>query len=73
MVAWAIVVAPFCLTSVMVLLLTTDATRGFAIRISRENSIIEFVTAGLMLAGGVFGLATAWRARKRQEPLLVEL
>ena len=61
---------PLLLTAVMVALLTNGATRGFAIRISRENSIIELVTAGLMLAGGVFGLATAWRACKRKEHVL---
>ncbi len=47
----------------MAVLLTTDATRGFAMRISRENSVIEYVTAGLMLMGGVFGLLLAWRAK----------
>lgn len=51
----------------MVLLLTTDATRGFAIRISRENSVIEFVTAGLMLASGIYGLWLAWRLKRQRE------
>ncbi|MEZ6192321.1 MAG: hypothetical protein R3C45_13675 [Phycisphaerales bacterium] len=69
--AWVVAVCPLLLTGVMVALLTNNATRGFAIRISRENSVIELVTAGLMLAGGVFGLVNAWRARKRREHLLV--
>lgn len=59
--------APVVLTGIMVLLLTTDATRGFAMRMSRENSVIELVTAGLMLAGGVFGLRLSCRAKAQRE------
>lgn len=55
----------------MVLLLTTDVTRGMAMRLSRENSLIEFVTAGLMLVGGVFGLTLALRAKVRGERAFV--
>jgi hypothetical protein len=69
--AWVVAACPLLLTGVMVALLTNGATRGFAIRISRENSIIELVTAGLMLAGGVFGLTMAWRARRRRERVLI--
>lgn len=68
---WAVALCPLVLSGVMVVLLTNDATRGFAIRMSRENSVIELVTAGLMLAGGVFGLTMAWRARKRRERVLI--
>lgn len=67
----AVAVCPLLLTGVMVVLLTTNATRGFAIRISRENNVIEFVTAGLMLAGGAFGLATVWRAINHKGSVLV--
>ena len=49
---WGIAIFPVVLTGVMALLLTTDATRGFALRLSRENNVIEVVTAGLLLAGG---------------------
>ncbi len=63
--AVVIAVFPVALTALMAVLLTTDATRGFAIRISRENSVIELVTAGLMLAGGVLGLALASRMKAR--------
>jgi hypothetical protein len=64
---WGIAISPGALTGVMVVLLTTDATRGFALRISRENNVIEAVTAGLLLAGGAFGLRVAWRAKARHE------
>ncbi len=56
-------VFPVALTAIMVVLLTTDATRGVAMRLSRENSVIEFVSAGLMLGGGVFGLRLSWKAK----------
>lgn len=61
--AWAVAVCPVLLTAGMVVLLTTDATRAFAMRISRENSVIELVTAGLMLLGGVCGFGLALKAR----------
>ena len=50
-----VILVPGLLTATMIVLLTTHATRGFAMRMSRENSVIEFVTAGLMLAGGAWG------------------
>ena len=40
-------------------------------KLSRENSMFELATAGLLLAGGVFGLAMAWRAKGRGERGLV--
>jgi hypothetical protein len=55
------------MTGIMVILLTTDVTRGFAMRMSRENNVIEFVSAGLMLAGGVYGLLLAMKAKARRE------
>lgn len=57
---------PVFLTAIMVVLLTTDATRHTAMKLSRENSVIEFVSAGLMLAGGVFGLRLSWKAKAQQ-------
>jgi hypothetical protein len=53
------------LTAIMALLLTTDTTRGFTMRLSRENSVIEFITAGLMLAGGVYGLRLSWKVKSQ--------
>ncbi len=49
----------------MVLLLTTDATRWTVMKLSRENSLFELATAGLLLAGGVFGWSVGWRALVR--------
>lgn len=62
-----VILAPVVLTGIMVLLLTTDSTRGFALRMSRENNVIEMVTAGLLLLGGAWGLRVSWRAKVRHE------
>jgi hypothetical protein len=62
--AWGIAVFPVVLAGIMVLLLTTDVTRGLAMRLSRENSLIEFFTAGLMLIGGAWGIRMAWRVKR---------
>ena len=65
--ASVVALSPVFLTVLMVVLLTTDATRWETMKLSRENSLFELVTAGLMLAGGAFGLALAWRARAQRE------
>jgi len=59
-----IIMGPLLLAGVMVLLLTTDATRGVAMGWSRENGLIELVTAGLLLLGGVCGVGLSLKMRQ---------
>ncbi|GAB4109861.1 MAG: hypothetical protein Kow00105_18610 [Phycisphaeraceae bacterium] len=56
-----VLLAPLVLFGGMGLLLTTDATRGFAMRMSRENGPIELATALLLLVGAVCGIRLTWR------------
>jgi hypothetical protein len=63
--ALVISVLPVAMTVAMGLLLTTDATRWTMMKLSRENSLFELTTAGLMLGGGVFGLILTSRAKLR--------
>jgi hypothetical protein len=49
----------------MVVLLTTDATRGTTMRLSREGSLVESLTAAIFAVGGGLGLWLAVRLHRR--------
>jgi hypothetical protein len=62
-----IILTPFVVSFGYCALLTFKPTRRFALLMSQENYPVELLTFALMLAGGIYGLCLAMRAR-RQRP-----
>jgi hypothetical protein len=60
-----IVLTPFVVGFVYSALLTFKPTRAFALQMADENYPIEMATFALLLAGGIYGVRMALRARRR--------
>ncbi len=59
---------PFVVAFVYSALLTFKPTRAFALQMADENYPVELLTFALLLAGGVYGVRLAIRARRRGLP-----
>ena len=59
-----IVLTPFVVSIVYCALLTYKPTRMFAVKMADENYPVELLTFALLIAGGVYGLRLAMKARR---------
>ncbi|MCK4267911.1 MAG: hypothetical protein KAX16_03675 [Actinomycetia bacterium] len=63
----AIALAPGIIFLSFLIVLFTPSTRRVALWMLGENHPVEILTLVIALAGGIFGLSLAWRARKLEE------
>ena len=62
-----IVLTPFVLSFIYSALLTYKPTRMFALQMADENYPVELLTFALLMAGGIYGVRLAMRARRRAD------
>lgn len=68
---WWIVLFPLVIFALFAFAMSLDATQDFAFKLVKENNVVDWLTSGPALLGGILGVLLALRERERgKEPLL---